>query len=211
MRAIIEDVEKRMAGQLPGQMAQAAMSHILRRTFKPAPHTAQHAAVLLLLYPENGKWNVALTQRASKYGHDKHKGQMSLPGGKMEPTDEDFVATAMRETEEEIGVARELIHPLGELTDLYIPVSNFLVHPVVAYIDELPVFVLEENEVAELVSCSLEVLCSDEIRKVKDIQISKQMTLKRVPYFEIQGKVVWGATAMILNEFVTLYKQKSVV
>jgi len=195
---------------MPGQDAQIEMSHVLRRTDQPAPANAQLAGVMILLYPEDGVWKVVFTQRASKYAHDKHKGQMSFPGGKMEPSDRDLVETAKRETQEEIGVAAALIHTLGQLTDLYIPVSNFKVQPVVGYVEVQPEFVLEENEVAELVSLDVASLCSNEIRKTKDISISKQMTLKRVPYFDIQGKVVWGATAMILNEFVTLIKQISV-
>ena len=136
---------------------------------------------------------------------------MSFPGGKMEVTDEDLVATALRETEEEIGVPQENVITLGELTQMYIPVSNFVVQPVVGYTESEPSFILEENEVTELVSESVTRLCSDELKFVKDIAISKQLTLKRVPYFDVQGKVVWGATAMMLNEFVTLLKQNSSV
>jgi len=211
MKEIINEIETKLKGVLPGQAAQMKMSHVLRSSFNPAPADALKAGVLVLLYPEDGQWHVALTQRASKYGNDKHKGQMSFPGGKMDATDADLTETATRETEEEIGVDRRLIKVLGQLTNLYIPVSNFLVQPVVGFVEKTPEFVLEENEVAELVSSSLKELCTDEIRKIKDLSISKQMTLKNVPYFDIRGKVVWGATAMILNEFVTLLKHKNAV
>ena len=75
------------------------------------------------------------------------------------------------------------------------------------YVEEQPDFVLEENEVAELVSESVKVISSKAVRKVKNLKISKQMTLNHVPYFDIGGKVVWGATAMMLNEFVTIYRR----
>ena len=206
-KEIIEKLRNKLSGDLPGQTVQFKMSHILRGTIKPAPSDSQKAGVLLLLFPKNNKWHVALTERASKYANDKHKGQMSFPGGKMEDSDADLVATAVRETYEEIGVNKNRIQVLGTLTRLYIPVSNFDVQPVVGYVEETPNFVLEENEVVELVSESLEALCSEEVKMKKDISISKQMVLKRVPYFNIEGKVVWGATAMILNEFVALLKQ----
>jgi len=206
---IIENLRKKLTEPLPGRQAQIEMSHVLRRSYQSAPANAQLAGVMILLYPEDGLWKVVFTQRTSKYANDKHKGQMSFPGGKMEMTDRDLEETAKRETHEEIGVHRGLIQTLGNLSDLYIPVSNFKVQPVVGYVEEALEFVLEENEVAELVSLDIDNLCSNTIRKTKDIKISGQMTLKRVPYFNIQGKVVWGATAMILNEFVTLFKHKS--
>ncbi len=210
-KTLIESIKRKITGRLPGVEAHYAMSHVARRAYKPAPADAQKAGVLILLFPKNGEWHIALTQRASKYENDKHKGQMSFPGGKMETTDEDLVATALRETEEEIGVPRKSVIPLGELTQMYIPVSNFIVQPVVGLVERKPSFVLEKNEVTELVSESVARLCSDKLKLVKDIAISKQLTLKRVPYFDVEGKVVWGATAMMLNEFVTLLKQNSKV
>lgn len=206
-KALLDKLKVLLEGELPGPVAQFAMAHVSRPNGKPAPENAPNAAVLILLFPKNGKWHIAFTQRASKYAHDKHKGQMSFPGGKMEETDIDHVAAALRETEEEIGVPRTEIKPLGLLTQMYIPVSNFVVQPVVGYVEHEPSFVLEENEVAELVSESVERLCSDELKLVKDLAISKQMTLKRVPYFDVEGKVVWGATAMMLNEFVILIRE----
>lgn len=209
--SLLNKLQVLLDGELPGPEAQYAMAHVSRPPFKPTPTSATEAAVLLLLFPKEGEWHIAFTQRASKYADDKHKGQMSFPGGKMEETDKDYIAGALRETEEEIGVPMTTVHPLGLLSKLYIPVSNFVVQPVVGYVHSLPDFVLEENEVAELVSESVVRLCSDELKMSKDLAISKQMTLKRVPYFDVQGKVVWGATAMILNEFVTLLKHNSSV
>lgn len=209
-KTLIESIRNKLAGPLPGKEAHFSMSHV-GRFFKPAPATAQKAGVLILLFPKDGEWHIALTQRASKYANDKHKGQMSFPGGKMEAMDDSLITTALRETEEEIGVPRESITILGELTPFYIPVSNFVVQPVVGLVERKPSFVLEENEVTELVSESVARLCSDKLKFVKDISISKQLTLKRVPYFDVEGKVVWGATAMMLNEFVTLLKQNSSV
>ncbi len=205
-KAFLDKVKENLGRELPGVAAQYEMAHVSRAASKPAPTDALRAAVLILLFPKNGEWHIAFTQRASKYAHDKHKGQMSFPGGKIEAADADYVAAALRETEEEIGVPRADIKTLGSLSQLYIPVSNFVVQPVVGYVADEPNFVLEENEVAELVSESAEKLCSEQLKSVKDMAISEHMTLKRVPYFDVQGKVVWGATAMMLNEFVTLLK-----
>jgi len=191
MNQLITELKVKVKGELPGVAAQMEMSHVLRRSLKPTPEEAKKAGVMVLLYPKEGEWHVVLTQRASKYAHDKHSGQMSFPGGSMEDSDADLIVTAMRETEEEIGVPRDKINVLGQLSSLYIPVSNFLVQPVLGYVEEEPQFVLEENEVAELVSESVKVISSNAVRKVKNLQISKQMTLNRVPYFDICGKVVW--------------------
>jgi len=207
MKNYIDQLKLELEEPLPGLDAQIEMSHVLRRSVKPAPLDAQKAGVLILLFPKNEEWQIALTQRTSKYANDKHKGQMSFPGGKMEASDKDIIETALRETEEEIGVGRHKINVLGKLTTLYIPVSNFLVQPVIGYVEKEPEFKLEENEVEELVSSSVKVICSVDVRKKKNLSISKQMTLNHVPYFDIQDKVVWGATAMILSEFVAINKQ----
>ena len=206
-KALLDKLKEQLVGELPGAEAQYQMAHVSRASAKPAPANALEAAVLILLFPKDDGWHIAFTQRASKYENDKHKGQMSFPGGKIEDVDADYNAAALRETEEEIGVPRSNVKTLGALSPLYIPVSNFAVQPVVGYIESEPNFVLEENEVVELVSENVEKLCSGELKSVMDMAVSEHLTLKRVPYFDVEGKVVWGATAMILNEFVTLLKQ----
>lgn len=155
----------------------------------------------MLLYPHQGETWTVFIQRNGSDDRDRHKGQISFPGGKWEPGDPDMAASALRETEEEIGVHRKEIELLRPLTPLYIPVSNFLVHPFVGKIEHRPQFVPQLEEVAGIIEMPLaHFFRSDAILRT-EISIAPNLVLKEVPYFDVQGHVLWGATAMILNEF----------
>ena len=139
---------------------------------------------------------------------DTHSGQMSFPGGKHDQTDFDLRHTALRETQEEIGVDPNGINIIGQATPLYIPVSNFLAHPYVGVMDHRPEFIKEEREVAEIVTTPLLDLIEYVEPSSIDIPYGQGLVLKNVPYFDVKGKVVWGATSMMLNEFlIALRKQ----
>ena len=112
-----------------------------------------------------------------------------------------MLASAVREAEEEIGVPRSGVRVLRDLTPLYIPVSNFLVHPFVGMTDQRPDFLPQPEEVAQILEVPLRTVLDPGIRQVTDLQIHSGFTLKDVPYFDLSGHVVWGATAMILSEF----------
>lgn len=154
------------------------------------------ASVMILLYPFEGEVLFPLIRRPSYPG--VHGGQMALPGGKTEPN-EDRVSTAIRETFEEIGVLVKNENILGVLPQLYIPPSNFNVQPVIAWIGQRPEFIPSEFEVEKIIEVDLKNLLSCEIKNKNFVQ-SQVLS----PYYDIYGNEVWGATAMILFEFLTL-------
>jgi 8-oxo-dGTP pyrophosphatase MutT (NUDIX family) len=170
------------------------------------PKDARLANVLCLLYPKNGKWHIPLIQRVITE-KDKHSGQISFPGGKMEPTDNSRQAGALRETNEEIGVPVSDISILGGLSSLYIPASNFQVYPFIGFMNYAPTFIPQESEVAEVVEVELEQLIHPATLKYKSITFRNNFNIKNVPYFDVNNKTVWGATAMMLSEFVEIVKQ----
>ena len=187
---------------LPGSKAHAFMARNLNRANLQVPDNVKLAAVMLLLFPnDKDELQITLTERSKSHGRDSHSGQMAFPGGKKDPGDSDLEFTAIRETKEEVGIDPSQLEVLGALTTLYIPVSNFLVHPYVGYIDHTPSFEKEEREVAEIITCGLSDLITYETPSTTEIKIGPSLRLKDVPYFDIQGKVVWGATSMILQEF----------
>lgn len=166
--------------------------------------TYKTSAVLGLMYEDSGT-KMVLTQRHEYNG--KHSGQVSFPGGKMEDEDESIIHTALRETHEEIGVNPDEIEVLGKLTDVYIPVSKFLVHPFIGYHKDVPQFTAEEKEVKEIISFDINDLLKDETLQLKDIKNPGGLVLKNVPCFIINDKIVWGATALMLNEFKAVLKR----
>ena len=199
----IHELERKLQLPLPGRDAQLKMAHITRRLYVEAPKEARQAAVLATLFQKNEDWHVVLIERNAS-DRDHHGGQISFPGGKYEPSDETMLHTALRETEEEIGISKKDVKILGGLTDLYIPVSNFQVHPFVGYLDYQPVYRLQEEEVSAVLEAPLTVFHQNNIRKTTDIRISRQLTLRNVPYFDVEGKILWGATAMMMSELVEL-------
>ncbi|MCP4522165.1 MAG: CoA pyrophosphatase [Cytophagales bacterium] len=160
--------------------------------------TPRRSAVLLLLYPNNDKLYSVLMKRPEYDG--KHSGQISLPGGKYEEDDIDLKTTAVREFKEEVGVDITKDKIIGTLEDIYIPPSNFLVSPFVAYISQKPSFVPDQREVERLIEYPIQRLLETDVIQHTHQEISNNMKIK-VPYFDIDDEIVWGATAMILGEF----------
>ena len=203
----ITALKKQLNLPLPGQVAQAKMASGTRTKFPTVPKKAKKACVLCLLYPKEKEWYIALMRRVSSSNpNDSHSGQMSFPGGKLEATDASYEEGALRETEEEMGIPATDIEVLGKLTPMYIPVSNFIVYPFVGKLSATPVFMPEAAEVKQIVELPLDLLLDDKNRKVKDL-IIRDYTIKEVPYFDVFGNVVWGATAMMLSEFVEVVKR----
>ena len=191
---------------LPGIKAQKLMAPIIDLDERFMQHLAAKArpgAVLILFYGDHRQICFPLIQRPVYNG--THSGQISLPGGKMDPGDPDLIFTALRETEEEIGVPAKQIEVIAELTPLYIPVSNFLIHPVVGVMHQEPVFQKDPYEVHQIIiSNTEELLSGNNIRNVLVAASSGKQI--EAPCFDIQGHIVWGATAMILSELVQLLK-----
>lgn len=207
MLDFIEKIGKQLERPLPGVEAQYRMATAFRYNRMPAPPTAVKAGVLALFYPKAGKWHIVLIERTSRHAEDRHSGQISFPGGRHEPSDPSMEYTALRETEEEVGVDAAQIKLLGKLTELYIPVSNFLVHPYVGFTEQHPGFNPQPDEVAAILEVPFEHFLTDRNLRKKDMTLRDNLLLRNVPYFDIHGKVLWGATAMMMSELLALIEQ----
>jgi 8-oxo-dGTP pyrophosphatase MutT (NUDIX family) len=199
---LISLLEERLPAPLPGKVAHLKMSPQpidLRRFESEFPENIRKSGVLILFYPSGDDIHFPLIKRPEYPGF--HSGQVAFPGGKMEIGDENIVQTALREAEEEIGIDRKQVRVLGQLSDLYIPTSNFLVSPVVGFLEDCPELEADQHEVARIILCKLKALLGPEIRKEKVMDLEQDVKLN-APYFEIDGEVVWGATAMILSELI---------
>ena len=202
---VIKFIEKRLNGPMPGFEAQLVMAPVPRPGTTPVSvvdSLCLKAGILILLYPIGGVPFLVLTRRTEQV--ENHKGQISLPGGRCEP-DETFQQTAVREVEEELGVSAESFKILGNLTPLYIPSSNYCIYPTVAYSTVKPLFYPSRKEVAEIIEVSLEHLLNPqnirkEVRKVRSEKVE-------IPYFLWNGHKIWGATAMVLAEFIEIVRE----
>jgi 8-oxo-dGTP pyrophosphatase MutT (NUDIX family) len=201
----IERLTERHQKGLPGRDYQLKMAALLKRSIFDAPPTARKAAVLMLIFPKNGEWHLVLTERTGNE-NDPHSRQISFPGGSAESADVDLAATALRETHEEIGVEPSVIELIGAMTDVYIPVSNFHVQPFLAWTNAPPQYQPQETEVKTVIETPLSVLKNEANWKVKDIRVSAQYDLKNVPYFDVFGNAVWGATAMMISELLEMLR-----
>jgi 8-oxo-dGTP pyrophosphatase MutT (NUDIX family) len=155
------------------------------------------AAVMMLFYPKESITHLVLIVRNSYKG--VHSSQIAFPGGKYEKEDINFMQTALRETEEEIGIVQDKIEVLKAFTNLYIPPSNFMVFPFLGICREEVVFYPDPNEVADIIELPLTTFLSDSIVINTEMTTSYAKSIE-VPAFKIEGKIVWGATAMMLSE-----------
>lgn len=192
---------------LPGTEAQYIMAPVARQKYDLSTLNAENykasAVIILLCLDDYGNPFIPLTERASYNG--VHSGQISLPGGKFEPTDESLEKTALRECFEEIGLKDE-VEILGKLSKLYIPVSGFLVEPFVGlYKMQNPNFLAHEKEVKKIIKFPLAHLLNEETVKTGLVENRGKFKIT-APYFLIENHKVWGATAMILNELKVILK-----
>ena len=197
-----ETLRVRLAGTLPGVEAQIRFAPFPgKRGWRAGefPADARIAAALLLLYPGEDGVAIPLTVRASTLA--RHAGQISLPGGATEPG-ETIAQAALREASEEIGLDPATVRVLGELTPIHVLVSGFTLHPVVGVADVRPPFQAAAGEVDEIVEVRLEDL-RDASRIRTGTRIREGIAVE-YPYFDLCGHHVWGATAMVLGEFICL-------
>ena len=191
-----------LSAPLPGLDAQLRMAPSPRLNWDPLklPDGTHDGAALLLVYPHDDTVTVALTVRGS--GLRNHTGQVSLPGGRVE-AGESFEQAALREAQEEIGVDPAAVEILGRLTPLHIPVSGFILHPVVGFTSMRPAFQRAEWEVARIVEAPVSLLSDPSAvkREMRTRTVKGQTIDVDVPYYDIDGEKVWGATAMVLSEF----------
>jgi 8-oxo-dGTP pyrophosphatase MutT (NUDIX family) len=155
------------------------------------------AAVMMLFYPKASQTHLLLIIRNSYPG--VHSSQIAFPGGKVESIDISMADTALRETEEEIGIARSSIEVIREFTEIYIPPSNFLVSPFLGICYSEPIFVLQRDEVAGIIELPLPVFLDDANVVIRKLATSYAVSID-VPAFLVQEHVVWGATAMMMSE-----------
>jgi len=193
------DLKNRIAAGLPGIVAQQRMAPSIRQ-IKPFEEQeyplAKKAAVLILLYPHKDAVYTVLMKRPDYVG--THSGQISFPGGKIEADDPDAAYTALRETEEEVGVRKEQVELIGKLSDIYIPPSDFFVYPYIGFTKQRPVFIPDSNEVAEVIETPVHIIL-DETIKGSEI-ITRNAVSFTAKYYRIQNYKVWGATAILLSE-----------
>lgn len=194
-------LRKEITHHLPGESAHMKMAPISRPLSSLALKHAEEireSAVAVVLYEEDNLIKCILTQRPEYEG--KHGGQVSFPGGKKEPEDLDLEVTARRECFEEIGISIDQGELIGKLTEVFIPVSSFLVQPYVYFHAEKPQLERNLREVAEILHFTLFDLLEDHRVKTMDLKQPNGSIYKDVPYFHLVEKKVWGATALILNE-----------
>ena len=191
---------------LGGMDSQFKMAPALRLRFTEegiAKRNPKKSAVMALFYPDKeGQTRFLLMLRARYNG--THSAQISFPGGKKDAKDPTLTATALRETEEEVGIAKEQITIYRELTKTYIPPSNFWVTPYIGYLTKYPEF-RTNDEVEQLIEVKLADLFDEQSLTSKNLTTSYMQNID-VPCFLLNKHIVWGATAMILSEIKDLLK-----
>ncbi len=202
----MEFLEKRLQEQLPGIDSHLKMSPVIEgkpfRKFKSEPNSKK-SAVLIPLIEQDNKLKIIFTLRSSKL--NSHSGQISFPGGRAE-LGETPVMTALRETQEEIGLPYQNIKVLGKMSTLFVPPSNSVITPILGIITDKFDYVLSEDEVEEVFEVDFDIFINKEAYR-KEIWDFKGVKVD-VPFWDIHPKVpLWGATAMILSELVELHQE----
>jgi len=164
--------------------------------------TIIQSSVLLLLFPYHGQLSTCLIRRPATMR--THGGQIAFPGGRYEPSDKDLTETALRESNEEIGVNFNQVEILGGLTPLYVQVSNFIINPFIGWSDTKPDFKIDSQEVKELFTVPVESLINHASFQVQEVTTIHSTF--EAPGFYCDQLFIWGATAMIISEFNEIYK-----
>lgn len=202
----IEELRQRLQGELPAHEAhRKVMSH--RPSIKELDthiSNARQSAILILLYPHLDELHTVFIQRTNYKG--VHSGQIAFPGGKKEPEDIDLEMTALREAEEEVAVRATEVVTLGKISPIYVPPSNFLINPFIGFQHQRPIFKAQPTEVADIIEAPLQSLMGENRLIDHSVKIGVGQNLK-VKGFPLKDQIIWGATAMILKEFVELIEE----
>lgn len=202
---LLKAIKEELLLDLPGKAVQEKLAPEHVRISSPQM-VKQIASVSLIILSDKEKSEIIFTKRATYDGH--HSGQISFPGGKEEKLDNSLIETAIRETNEEIGIGLGTEEYLGKLTPLYIPVSNFIVHPFVffhLYKNHIE-FSIDKQEVEYVILCELKNLLKKNLIKTTTLDIDNSYRIT-TPYYAIKKEIVWGATAMILSEFIEILER----
>ena len=197
-------LQQRINNSLPGEKAQQLTQVTVSANveFPYSIEKAMPAAVLILLFPYNNDIHFFLTKRTNEVEH--HKGQISLPGGAWEEG-EKLHETAIRETEEEIGVPKHAVNYIGSLTPYFTAATGFMIHPFLGWTQEKPETNIHDMEVNSLFHVPISALIDEKTLMIEDWTISGYDA--KVPFYNFSGRKVWGATAAILSEFKFILKE----
>ncbi len=202
---IFDALRQELTNRLPGEEYQMKMAPKGRFVPIVQDQKKTYAAVSIVLY-ENRQNNLVELFLIKRTDYDgPHSGQVSFPGGKADPSDKSLIETAMRETDEEIGITLHHENYLGGLTPLHILVSGFEVHPFVFCYPDVPDIRIEKKEVRYIIKTDLGKLIDESL--VKETTLSIRNMEIRTPYYDITGEIVWGATSMILSEFIEILRR----
>ena len=194
-------LSQRLEKKLPGVSSQNIMLITPQNSVKYfiPPDNIVLSAVLILLFPIREDIHFFLTKRTDTVQY--HKGQISLPGGAKEEGEE-LIGTALRETDEEIGISSDSIQIIGQLTPLLVPVTGFQIHPFIGFSEHKPETATDPMEVESVFSVSIHSLVHQKTHQLEERILRGH--LYQVPYYHLNNKKVWGATSMILSEFKTV-------
>ena len=208
MQLTIEELKQKFLRPLPGELSHLKMSPSHRMEdfsgLNDMMPLAKRSAVLVLLFPDQGQLKTVFIKRSEYDG--VHSGQISFPGGQFESTDRSFEATAIRETYEEIGVSSDKIQLVGQLTDFYIPPSNFLVKVFVGYSSQKPEYIPDKKEVQSVIEVNVDDLYDKNNITQMEFYSTSRKALVNAPTYIINGVEIWGATAMIVSELLDVLK-----
>ena len=197
----------RLKMKLPGIIEQNKMSPIPLKDgyLKSIKTDHKIGSILIIFFRKNNNFFFPLIKRSNKLKN--HSSQISFPGGRFEEEDINLTNTAIRESNEEIGLKIKKNKILGKLTQIYIPASNYKVSPYIAFYDKIPQFKLNSFEVDKLIEVSLNQILDESSILKKKMKLSSGI-LVDCPYYFLNGYIVWGATAMILSELCAILKEK---
>lgn len=202
----LNDLRNALSDPLPGVIAQAKLAPPYRQVELRNTLTddlIRDSAVLILLWQEDDQIFTAFVLRTEYEGF--HSNQIAFPGGKYEKSDADFVATALREAQEEVGIIPATITILGQLTPLLIPLSRFLVYPIVAYTKIKPDFIIDPIEIKKVIPCPLFDFLEPDHFVIQDMEVRGKI-INDIPCYKTGEHLIWGATAMIFNELLEIIK-----
>jgi 8-oxo-dGTP pyrophosphatase MutT (NUDIX family) len=201
----VKALKDNIHNSLPGvevQYRMAPLGRIKKPEINGKGKQPKRSAVIALLFNENEDLKLLLMKRAKD--NTIHSSQISFPGGQEEPYDKNLVETALREVNEEFGIDRKKINIIGQLTPVYISVSNFYVYPFVAILKE-KTKIKPNEEVQKVIVANINNLLKDDAKTVRNIKTPYADKLE-APCFIVEGEIVWGATAMMINELLELIK-----